>query len=113
MTQAETHTTKLLPEVNAFLERRHGLWISGRWVESSNPERLTTENPATEEIIAEFASAGNRTSISPSLPRRRALRRRRHNHPATRLFRQPDSIHQRTCRDEHCAGGDFRAGALR
>ena len=113
MTQAETPTTKLLPEVNAFLERRHGLWIDGRWVESSNRERLTTENPATEEIIAEVASAGEQDVDLAVAAARRALRRQRHHHRATRLFRQPDAVHQRTCRDEHRAGGDFRAGALR
>src|SRR5215218_1521554 len=36
----------------------HGLLIGGRWVEPASERRFKTINPATEEVLAEVAEAG-------------------------------------------------------
>ena len=41
------HLIELLPEVSAFLQRRHGLWIDGGWQSASAPADTPVRNPAT------------------------------------------------------------------
>src|SRR5215211_4039863 len=36
----------------------HGLLVGGRWVEPASGKRFKTINPATEEVLAEVAEAG-------------------------------------------------------
>src|SRR5215213_10742344 len=36
----------------------HGLLIGGRWLEPASQKRFKTINPATEEVLAEVAEAG-------------------------------------------------------
>jgi hypothetical protein len=45
------------------------LLIGGEWSAASGNKRLSTLNPATEEVIAEVAEPGRLTSTVPS-PRR-------------------------------------------
>jgi acyl-CoA reductase-like NAD-dependent aldehyde dehydrogenase len=40
------------------LRADHGLLIGGRWVEPASGQRFKTINPATEEVLAEVAEAG-------------------------------------------------------
>ena len=41
----------VLPEVQRFMDRHHGLWIEGRQVASDSEKRLNVYNPATGEVI--------------------------------------------------------------
>ena len=47
----------LLPQVEAFLRRRHGLFIDGVSVRSHATESLSVTNPADGQVIAEVADA--------------------------------------------------------
>ncbi|MCF5370153.1 aldehyde dehydrogenase family protein, partial [Pseudomonas sp. PA-4-8C] len=47
----------LLPHVEAFLRRRHGLFIDGASVRSHADARLSVTNPATGQVIADVADA--------------------------------------------------------
>ncbi len=47
----------LLPQVEAFLSRNHGLFIDGGYVESHSSQTLEVINPATGKIIAQVADA--------------------------------------------------------
>lgn len=47
----------VLPCVQQFLDRHHGLWIEGREVASDGEKRLNVYNPATGEVIASTADA--------------------------------------------------------
>ncbi|MFL9676291.1 aldehyde dehydrogenase family protein [Pseudomonas marginalis] len=47
----------LLPQVEAFLRRTHGLFIDGGYVESHSSQRLEVINPATGQVIADVADA--------------------------------------------------------
>ncbi len=47
----------VLPEVQRFMDRHHGLWIEGRQVASDSEKRLNVYNPATGEVIASTADA--------------------------------------------------------
>ena len=47
----------LLPQVEAFLRRRHGLFIDGASVHSHTDARLSVTNPATGQVIADMADA--------------------------------------------------------
>jgi phenylacetaldehyde dehydrogenase len=49
--------TPLLPQVEAFLRRRHGLFIDGVNVPSHADQTLTVTNPATGQVIAQVADA--------------------------------------------------------
>ncbi|GBQ34032.1 aldehyde dehydrogenase family protein [Gluconacetobacter azotocaptans] len=49
--------TSVLPDVRAFLERRHGLYIDGGWVASSGEARLPVFDPASGEKISSVADA--------------------------------------------------------
>ncbi|HWD46360.1 MAG TPA: aldehyde dehydrogenase family protein, partial [Actinomycetota bacterium] len=40
------------------LRAEHGLLIGGRWVAPASERRFKTINPATEEVLAEVAEAG-------------------------------------------------------
>src|SRR5215211_4968687 len=48
------------PEATDHVNLRadHGLLIGGRWVEPASGQRFKTINPATEEVLAEVAEAG-------------------------------------------------------
>jgi aldehyde dehydrogenase (NAD+) len=48
------------PEATDHVQLRsdHGLLIGGRWVEPASGKRFKTINPATEEVLAEVAEAG-------------------------------------------------------
>src|SRR4029453_6750765 len=48
------------PEATDHVQLRadHGLLIGGRWVEPASQKRFKTINPATEEVLAEVAEAG-------------------------------------------------------
>src|SRR4029453_18817123 len=48
------------PEATDHVQMRadHGLLIGGRWVEAASQKRFKTINPATEEVLAEVAEAG-------------------------------------------------------
>src|SRR5215208_1047004 len=48
------------PEATDHVQLRadHGLLIGGRWVEPASQKRFRTINPATEEVLAEVAEAG-------------------------------------------------------
>src|SRR4030095_3279431 len=48
------------PEATDHVQLRadHGLLIGGRWVEAASQKRFKTINPATEEVLAEVAEAG-------------------------------------------------------
>src|SRR4029450_13393599 len=48
------------PEATDHVNLRadHGLLIGGRWVEPASGKRFKTINPATEEVLAEVAEAG-------------------------------------------------------
>ena len=48
---------ELLPEVSAFLQRRHGLWIDGGWQPASAPADTPVRNPATGDIISFVSDA--------------------------------------------------------
>ena len=47
----------VLPGVQQFLDRQHGLWIEGRPSESHSEKRLEVFNPATGQVIASTADA--------------------------------------------------------
>src|SRR5215216_2863079 len=49
------------PEATDHVNLRadHGLLIGGRWVEPASGKRFKTINPATEEVLAEVAEAGD------------------------------------------------------
>ncbi|WP_430293217.1 aldehyde dehydrogenase family protein [Pseudomonas sp. B1-22] len=47
-------TTEILPQVSAFLSRRHGCFIDGTWVVTDGPT-VDVLNPATGETIARVA----------------------------------------------------------
>jgi hypothetical protein len=47
----------VLPGVQQFLDRHHGLWIEGRQTASDSEKRLNVFNPATGEVIASTADA--------------------------------------------------------
>ncbi|WP_367161130.1 aldehyde dehydrogenase family protein (plasmid) [Kozakia baliensis] len=47
----------VLPEVQAFLDRHHGLYIDGTWTPSNGRERLSVFNPATGSVIGSVADA--------------------------------------------------------
>ncbi|WP_207886802.1 aldehyde dehydrogenase family protein [Pseudomonas sp. 30_B] len=47
-------TTEILPQVSAFLSRRHGCFIDGAWVVTDGPT-VDVLNPATGETIARVA----------------------------------------------------------
>ncbi|MBT2372424.1 aldehyde dehydrogenase family protein [Pseudomonas fluorescens] len=47
----------LLPQVEAFLSRNHGLFIDGGYVESHSSQTLEVINPATGKVIAQVADA--------------------------------------------------------
>jgi phenylacetaldehyde dehydrogenase len=47
----------LLPQVEAFLGRRHALFIDGRYVESQGNQSLDVINPATGQVIAQVSDA--------------------------------------------------------
>ncbi|RUQ46754.1 NAD-dependent phenylacetaldehyde dehydrogenase, partial [Corynebacterium pseudodiphtheriticum] len=47
----------LLPQVEAFLRRRHGLFIDGINVPSHADQTLAVTNPATGQVIAQVADA--------------------------------------------------------
>ena len=47
----------LLPQVEAFLRRPHGLFIDGDNVRSHSSQTLAVTNPATGQVIAEVADA--------------------------------------------------------
>ena len=51
------HLIELLPEVSAFLQRRHGLWIDGGWQSASAPADTPVRNPATGDIISFVSDA--------------------------------------------------------
>jgi phenylacetaldehyde dehydrogenase len=53
---SETQTA-ILPSVQQFLDRQHGLWIEGRQSASESEKRLNIFNPATGEMIASTADA--------------------------------------------------------
>ena len=43
---SESHVA-ILPGVQQFLDRQHGLWIEGRQAASDSEKRLNVYNPAT------------------------------------------------------------------
>ena len=47
----------LLPQVEAFLRRDHGLFIDGGYVPSQSSQTLEVINPATGQVIATVADA--------------------------------------------------------
>lgn len=47
----------VLPAVQQFLDRHHGLWIEGRQAASDSEKRLNVYNPATGDVIASTADA--------------------------------------------------------
>lgn len=47
----------LLPQVEAFLGRRHALFIDGRYVESQGGQTLDVLNPATGQVITQVSDA--------------------------------------------------------
>lgn len=47
----------VLPDVQQFLDRQHGLWIEGQQTASDGEKRLNVFNPATGEVIASTADA--------------------------------------------------------
>jgi len=47
----------LLPQVEAFLRRRHTLFIDGGYVQSHSSQTLEVINPATDQVIAHVADA--------------------------------------------------------
>jgi phenylacetaldehyde dehydrogenase (EC 1.2.1.39) len=47
----------VLPVVQQFLDRQHGLWIEGQQTASNGEKRLSVFNPATGEVIASTADA--------------------------------------------------------
>ncbi|MBO1325101.1 aldehyde dehydrogenase family protein [Acetobacter sp. TBRC 12305] len=49
--------TPILPAVRDFLDRRHQLYIGGRWVEAEGNARLNVYNPATGAIISSVPDA--------------------------------------------------------
>ena len=53
---SESHVA-VLPGVQQFLDRQHGLWIEGRQAASDSEKRLNVYNPATGEVIASTADA--------------------------------------------------------
>jgi len=53
---SESHVA-ILPGVQQFLDRQHGLWIEGRQAASDSEKRLNVYNPATGEVIASTADA--------------------------------------------------------
>ena len=53
---SESHVA-ILPGVQQFLDRQHGLWIEGRQAASDSEKRLNVYNPATGEVIATTADA--------------------------------------------------------
>ncbi|MFT9257388.1 MAG: aldehyde dehydrogenase family protein [Acetobacter sp.] len=52
--------TSILPAVQAFLDRRHQLYIGGRWVEPEGDARLNVYNPATGALISTVPDASAR-----------------------------------------------------
>ncbi|WNW14025.1 aldehyde dehydrogenase family protein [Pseudomonas sp. DTU_2021_1001937_2_SI_NGA_ILE_001] len=48
----------LLPQVRAFLERDHGLFIHGRSVSAQSSQRIEVVNPADAQVIARVSDAG-------------------------------------------------------
>jgi phenylacetaldehyde dehydrogenase len=55
---AATDGPDLLPQVQAFLDRRHRLLIGGEWVAGADGEPLEVEDPATGRTIATVTAAG-------------------------------------------------------
>jgi acyl-CoA reductase-like NAD-dependent aldehyde dehydrogenase len=53
---SEQHVA-VLPSVERFLARRHGLYINGGWQESASPGRLDVFNPADGQRMASSADA--------------------------------------------------------
>ncbi|MCD9114300.1 aldehyde dehydrogenase family protein [Pseudomonas bijieensis] len=47
----------LLPQVQAFLDRHHALFIDGGYVESQGSQTLNVVNPATGQVIAQVSDA--------------------------------------------------------
>ncbi|MFT8720872.1 aldehyde dehydrogenase family protein, partial [Acetobacter sp.] len=50
--------TSVLPDVQMFLDRKHGLYLDGQWVDSSVQTRLPVFNPATGKVLSSVADAG-------------------------------------------------------
>ncbi|WP_277345504.1 aldehyde dehydrogenase family protein [Pseudomaricurvus alkylphenolicus] len=51
------NNTQLLPQVQAFLDKPHQLFIGGQWCAAADGGTFTVENPATTQVIAEVADA--------------------------------------------------------
>ena len=47
---------EILPQVAAFLDRRHGCFIDGQWVFAEGP-RIAVVNPATGQTLCETLDA--------------------------------------------------------
>lgn len=53
----------LLPQVEAFLGRRHALFIDGGYVESQSRQTLDVVNPATGQVIAQVSDEIGRAHV--------------------------------------------------
>ncbi|WP_322059976.1 aldehyde dehydrogenase family protein [Paraburkholderia sp. J63] len=49
----------VLPVVNEFMARRHGLWIDGEYVESTGNRRLDVFDPSTGKVISSVVDASS------------------------------------------------------
>lgn len=50
----------ILPEVQAFITKRHGLFIDGQWTEPAAGEYAAAINPATGDVLAQVACGDER-----------------------------------------------------
>lgn len=59
MTNIEAGLIPILPEVTAFLQRQHALWINGEWLASTSGKRLAVFDPATGLEISHIPDASD------------------------------------------------------
>ncbi|ENW81772.1 hypothetical protein F909_01456 [Acinetobacter sp. ANC 3929] len=45
----------VLASVQQFIQRQHGHFIDGKWVNADNPQRIELINPATEQVVSTIA----------------------------------------------------------
>jgi acyl-CoA reductase-like NAD-dependent aldehyde dehydrogenase len=74
----------LLPQVEAFLSRSHGLFIDGGYVQSHSSQMLELINPATAQVISRVADAAPADIDAAVASSNRGLKQWSQVAPATR-----------------------------